>query len=332
MNDLNKTSEMGDAHGRNVSEVLEILEQKRAGHVVKDRIGLVVQGGGMRGVYSIGALAALEEMGFGQCFDHITGSSAGAMNGAYFITGQANYAVHTYVNHLTQKAFVNPFRFNKMVDIDFLVDHIGKKERPLDIKKLEAANTMLHISLTEYLSGETHFVTNKTPGIDLWEALRASAAMLFLYNKPVRVGERLYVDGSLRARLPIKRAIDCGCTYIVIILTMPRSYRVKGQNALIKSLTWPVTRHYGDAVREALLGEDEDFNNIMSDLSRRNPQISGYSNRLVLITPEDLPERFSTITTDPKRLMRSALGARADTWRAFGKTPPPLDDPFPEQS
>ena len=65
--------------------------------------GLVVQGGGMRGVYSMGALAALEEMGFGECFDHVAGSSAGALNGAYFITGQASYGVETYIHYLSRK-------------------------------------------------------------------------------------------------------------------------------------------------------------------------------------------------------------------------------------
>ena len=325
-------SNLGDIHAKNVSEVLEILDQKRAGRFVKDRVGLVVQGGGMRGIYSIGVLAALEEMGYGQCFDHIAGSSAGAMNGAYFITGQANYAVQTYINYLSQKAFVNPLRFTKIVDIDYLVDQIGKKDRPLDMQKLEKAETELHISLTEYVSGEPHFVTNKTPGIDLWEAFRASAAMPILYNKPVKVGERLFVDGSLTARLPVKRAIECGCSYIVVILTMPRSYRVKGKNALIKSLSWPTTRHHGDVVREALLGEDEEFNKLMSDLSGQNPQISGYSNKLIIITSEEPPEMFSTITTDPQQLLRSALGARADTWKAFGKMPPPLDAPFERQS
>ncbi|MEC4670033.1 MAG: patatin-like phospholipase family protein, partial [Nitrospirota bacterium] len=143
----------------------------------------------------MGALAALEEMGFGQCFDHVAGSSAGALNGAYFITGQAGYGVETYIKYLSQRNFVNPLRFKKMVDIDYLVDHIGKKVRPLDIKKLTSATTMLHIALTDFSHGKTCYVTNRTPGIDLWEAFRASAAMPILYNKPVKVGDGLYVDG-----------------------------------------------------------------------------------------------------------------------------------------
>jgi predicted acylesterase/phospholipase RssA len=165
-----------------------------------DTIGLVVQGGGMRGVYSMAALAALEEMGFGQCFDHVAGSSAGALNGAYFITGQASYGVETYIHYLSRKVFVNPFRLKKVVDIDYLVDHIGKKARPLHLHKLHSAHTTLHISLTESTHAQTRYVTNRTPGIDIWEAFRATAAIPLLYNKSVKVGDGHYVDGSISAR------------------------------------------------------------------------------------------------------------------------------------
>jgi predicted acylesterase/phospholipase RssA len=107
-----------DTPTQTAREAWQVLDQRRRGVAGTDTIGLVVQGGGMRGVYSMGALAALEEMGFGQCFDHVAGSSAGALNGAYFITGQASYGVETYIHYLSRKIFVNPFRFKKVVDID----------------------------------------------------------------------------------------------------------------------------------------------------------------------------------------------------------------------
>ncbi len=321
-------SQTPDHHERTTREALKILDQKRLGRSEGAKIGLVVQGGGMRRVYSMGALSALEEMGFGQCFDHVAGSSAGALNGAYFITGQASYGVETYIHYLSQREFVNPLRFKKMVDIDYLVDQIGKKVRPLDIDTLLSADTTLHISLTQCSNGHTRFVTNRTPGINLWEAFRASAAMPILYNKSVKVGDGLYVDGSLRSRVPIRRVVDYGCRYIVVILTMPHSHRIKPKNAWIQSLSWPATRHYSDALRQALFGEDVDYNTTKSDLARRNPQISGCANGVVVITPQRPPERFSTITTDPKQLMQCALQARVDTWHAFGQTPPPIDNPF----
>ena len=305
-----------------------VLDQRRRGHAGPDTIGLVVQGGGMRGVYSMGALAALEEMGFGQCFDHVAGSSAGALNGAYFITGQASYGVETYIHHLTKRSFVNPFRVKKMVDIDYLVDHIGKKVRPLHIHKLLSARTLLHIPLTECADGQTRYVTTRTPDIDLWEAFRASAAMPILYNKSVKVGDDLYVDGSLRARVPIRRVVEYGCRYVVVILTMPHMHRIKSIHPWIRSLSWPATRHYSAPLRHALFGEDLDYNTMKIDLACENPQIDGCADGLIVISPQQRPEWFSTITTDPKHLLQCALQARADTWHAFGQSPPSLDNPF----
>ena len=221
-----------DTHAQTGRDAWHVLDQKRRGLGGTDTIGLVVQGGGMRGVYSMGALAALEEMGFNQCFDHLAGSSAGALNGAYFITGQASYGVETYIHYLSKKSFVNPFRLKKMVDIDYLVDHIGKKARPLHLHKLLSAYTTLHISLTESSHAQTHYVTNRTPDIDIWEAFRATAAIPLLYNKSVKVGDGRYVDGSISTRIPVRRIVEFGCHYVVVILTMPHSHRIASTNAL----------------------------------------------------------------------------------------------------
>jgi predicted patatin/cPLA2 family phospholipase len=319
------TSDTSTQTGR---DAWHLLDQRRRGLGGTDTIGLVVQGGGMRGVYSMGALAALEEMGFGQCFDHVAGSSAGALNGAYFITGQASYGVETYVHYLSKKSFVNPFRLKKMVDIDYLVDHIGKKARPLQLHKLHAAHTTLHISLTESAHAQTRYVTNRTPDIDIWEAFRATAAIPLLYNKSVKVGNGHYVDGSISARIPIRRIVEHGCRYVVVILTMPHSHRITPTHRWLESLTWPASRHYSPALRQAFFGEDMDYNLIKNDLSGTRPQIPGYANRVMVISPQHSPENFSTITTNPKQLLQGALQAREDTWRAFGQSPPPIANPF----
>ena len=309
-------------------ETWNLLEKKRRGQECTDTIGLVVQGGGMRGVYSMGALAALEEMGFCQSFDHLAGSSAGALNGAYFLTGQASYGVETYIHYLSKKSFVNPFRIKRIVDIDYLVDQIGKKVRPLHLPKLLSSPTTLHVSLTDRFHARTQWVTNRTPDIDIWEAFRATAALPLLYNKSVKVGDGHYVDGSISTRIPIRRVVEHGCRYIVVILTMPHSHRIMPTHAWLQSLTWPATRHYSPALRQAFFGGDVDYNSTKADLSGTHPQVPGHANRVVVISPQQPPEMFSTITTNPKHLYQGALQAREDTWRAFGQSPPALANPF----
>jgi hypothetical protein len=124
--------------------------------------------------------------------------------------------------------------------------------------------------------------------------------------------------------------VEFGCHYVVVIVTMPHSHRITSTNTWLQSLTWPATRHYSAALREAFFGEDADYNTIKAGLSGGNPQISGCATKVVVISPKRGPEKFSTITTDPQRLLKGALQAREDTWHAFGQTPPPLANPFAE--
>ncbi|MER3423094.1 MAG: hypothetical protein C4293_07555, partial [Nitrospiraceae bacterium] len=184
--------------GRNVAkvdvsrEIWEALRQKAGGATDMPPIGLVVQGGGMRGVYSLAALAALAEMGFTRCFDHVAGSSAGALNGAHFITGQARYGVETYIDHLSNRKFIDLLRVRKQLDIDYLIDYVVRHVRPFNLPALLQASTVLHIALADAENASVHYVTNRSHDIDLWEAFRATAAMPILYNKFVKVGDRLY--------------------------------------------------------------------------------------------------------------------------------------------
>src|SRR2546421_3943787 len=154
-------------------EIWEALSKRASGAAEGPSIGLVVQGGGMRGVYSLGVLAALEEMGFGSSFDHVAGSSAGAHNGAHLITGQARYGVETYTDYLSNRHFVDLMRTQKQVDMDYLIDYVVRQVRPFHMPALIQASTVLHIALTDVQDATTHYVTTRTPGIDLWEAFRA---------------------------------------------------------------------------------------------------------------------------------------------------------------
>src|SRR5579871_2481947 len=59
-------------------------------------IALCVEGGAMRGVVSAGMVSALEELGLVTAFDAVYGSSAGAINAAYFLAGQARLGTTIY--------------------------------------------------------------------------------------------------------------------------------------------------------------------------------------------------------------------------------------------
>jgi predicted patatin/cPLA2 family phospholipase len=282
----------------------------------------------MRGVYSLGVLAALEEMGFSSSFDHVAGSSAGAHNGAHFITRQARYGVETYIEHLSNRRFIDLRRLNRPVDVDYLIDHVVRHVRPFNLPALLSASTVLHIALTDALDAKAYYVTNRMQGIDLWEAFRATAAVPILYNRFVKVGDRLCLDGSISDRIPLLRLMDYGCRYIVVVLTKPLSFRSKPISRPIKALTRWATREYSDALKRAVFDENKAFNRVMAALALNDGAIIDESVKLLVIAPKNRANLVSCVTTDATRLRQCALQARADAWRAFGQTPPPEANPF----
>ncbi len=277
--------------------------------------GLVVQGGGMRGIYSMASLMALEELGFGKSFDHVLGSSAGAINGAYFLAGQAKLAVTVYLDDISNRNFINYFRFSKIADIDFLVDSVLKKQKYLDTDKVIHSSSTLHIILTDFKTGEAKVFSNRDKGLDLMESMRATASMPILYNRVIYVNGSGYIDGGISDSIPLFRAIDLGCTDIVVVLTRPLSFRRKRPGVFIRFFELPFIRKYPDKVKNILLSEDQYFNCTMDHLE--NPGKLKSDIRVLVIYPSDTSKMVSRTTKSRRDLLKCALMGRNDTRNAL---------------
>ncbi len=303
-----------------LSELAQNLESRakqiQAGVKSGITTGLVVQGGGMRGIYSMAALMALEECGLGRSFDHVFGSSAGAINGAYMLAGQAKLAVTVYLDDISNRNFVDFFRIRRIVDIDFLVDQVLKKHKALDVQKVMSSASTLHIVLTDYITSEAVVRTNKNTELDLMEALRATAAMPILYNKVISVNGRGYIDGGLRDAVPLRRAIEQGCTDIVVVLTREPHFRRRAPSRTLRMIEYPFLRRYPELTRQLILSEDRQFNDTMDMIERTG--FCGFSGRLAVIYPSDMKRMVSRTTHNRGKLLSCALMARDDTRSILG--------------
>jgi predicted patatin/cPLA2 family phospholipase len=271
------------------------------------------------------ALMALEECGLGNAFDHVFGSSAGAVNAAYMLAQQAAIAVTVYLDDISNKNFVNFFRLNKIVDIDFLVDGVLKRHKALDVNKVIRSKSMLHIILTDYETGEPVVLTNRDNNFDLMEVIRATAAMPILYNKVVQVNGKGYIDGGLRDAVPLRRAIEQGCTDIIVILTREPGFRRKAPNLFMRLIETPFLRHHPKGTKQLVLSEDKQFNSTMDIIL--DPSLAGFDGRLAVVHPSDMSRMVSRTTNDRSKLLACALMARNDT-RAILGLPPLHDNPF----
>jgi predicted patatin/cPLA2 family phospholipase len=201
-----------------MSTLIDELNAHKQNRKDKRVFGLVLQGGGMRGVYSAGIIAPLVEYGLTDAFDHVIGSSAGAINGAYFL-GADPETFHTYTDDLTNKNFVNLLRREHTVDIDYLVDLVLKHKRPVNIAGLLKSRCKLHIVMTDAKSGKKVVISDHNKFTEIYEEFRATAALPLLYDKKVMVNNRWYIDGGVADLLPVDVAVKLGCTDIVVVMT-----------------------------------------------------------------------------------------------------------------
>lgn len=265
--------------------------------------GLVLQGGGTSGVYSAGAVRPLVDAGFCDTFEHVVGASAGAMNAAYFLAGQRD-AMRAYYELLNTGKFVNFRRRHKLVDIDYVVDEVMKRGFPLDVPALAARRAKFHIVLTDALAGTMKISSDHGDFSDLFEELRASAALPILYGKAVDVCGGTYVDGDLADKLPVDVALRFGCTDIVVVMTRQfASYRFdKRYRRLSRQLIRNYARNEPPGLRAILPAGDQE--RLQQNLWRMTHPKDGINFYLLEPTNED--SLVSLATTDWAKL--TALG------------------------
>jgi predicted patatin/cPLA2 family phospholipase len=183
-----------------MATLYDILEQHKKSKADKRVFGLVLQGGGMRAAYAAGAVVPLIQYEFTNAFEHVVGSSAGAINGAYFIDKHLE-TKDAYMYDLSNKNFVNLLRSEKKIDIDYAVDTVLKQKYPLNISNLNRAHAKLHTVLTDAKTGKLVVISDHKKFAEIYEELRATAAIPILYDKSVIVGGTYYVDGGVAARI-----------------------------------------------------------------------------------------------------------------------------------
>lgn len=141
------------------------------------KIGLAVEGGGIRGVVSAAMLCALEDLGLTNAFDAIYSASSGAINSAYFLVGGSWYPLSIYYDDLTTRKFVDfrrVFRGN-ILDLDYAFGVVVDQLKPLNYEAVMKAPVPLHIAVTLVDEIRTEVPHTYSTPADLRSALVASA-------------------------------------------------------------------------------------------------------------------------------------------------------------
>jgi predicted patatin/cPLA2 family phospholipase len=254
---------------------------------------MVVEGGGMRGIFSAGILDVFHEHGFNP-FDLAIGCSAGACNLASFLAGQHERNRRCYLTQMLHPEAVSISRFLRgghLMDLDFLWQAFAQED-PLDIPRVMANPTRLVIATTSVDSGEPVFIEPEES--NLWGALRASCALPLLYRGFVELEGQLYADGGVSAPIPVVEAYRRGARKILVLRSRPSGY-VKQQRLEGRLGGWLLRHHPG--ISRALQQSHQVY-----ELSRRFIAAPPADCRIVEIAPPR-PLRGARITRDASALL-----------------------------
>ena len=187
------------------------------------KIALVCEGGGQRGIFTAGVLDEFQRARFNP-FQLMLGTSAGAQNLSAFVCGQPGYARRVISRYTTAPQFFNPLRFVRgghLIDLDWLVDVTGQ-QMPL---ALEAAESYLGND-REFLMcacrSDDYSPTYFSPTRENWlSVLKASSAIPGFYRMGVELDGISYQDGGISDAIPVEEAYRRGADTIIVVRTVP---------------------------------------------------------------------------------------------------------------
>lgn len=178
---------------------MEIKEQK------KIKIGIVLSGGGIRGVAHLGVLKAFNNAGI--YFDYVSGASAGSIAGAFYAGGiDPEDGLKIFAKTKLWK-FIRPALGSLgLINIERTAN-IFKDYFPED--RIEKLKIPLIITTVNFSAGKIVYF-EKGP---LIQSVLASSCIPGIF-KPININNEMYVDGGVLNNFPVEPLIN-KCDFII---------------------------------------------------------------------------------------------------------------------
>lgn len=186
--------------------------------------GLVLEGGGLRSLFSEGVFDVMLENGVE--FDGMIGVSAGASIGCNFKTKQIGRGLRYNCNFAKDKQYISLYSLLKSGDIvnaEYGYHVIPIKYDPVDAETFKDNPMECHVVCTDVDSGETVYKQLTEIDYDALEWLRASSSMPIV-SRPVTLEGHRMLDGGISNSIPLKYFQSIGYERNVVILTQPEGY------------------------------------------------------------------------------------------------------------
>ena len=249
---------------------------------------LVLEGGGMRGVFTSGVLDWMIDHGV--TFPYLVGVSAGSSNALSFASHQRGRAKYTFADLQVERHYLgarNIVRHRSIMDMQLLYHELPETLWPYDYDAYRANPMRVESVATDCATGEAVYLEEKECVGRIIDIVRASSSLPFVC--PIAYVDGLpMLDGGISDSIPLAHALDQGYEHAVVVLTRHRGYRKKEKSPHIPPFIY--ARY--PKLREALHTRGVRYNAQLELVERMEDE-----GRITVIRP-DHPVEVARIETD----------------------------------
>lgn len=189
------------------------------------KVGLVLEGGGMRGVFTAGVVDAL--LDYGVSFPYVIGTSSGASCGCVYLARQRGRIRFIDIDLQSQRPYVglSPVIHGKgVIDLDFVFNDVQKSYYPFDFDTFRRSGSRFVMVSTSAVTGKAVYTEEYDDFGRFVDACRSSCSLPILCP-PWHIDGVPMVDGGVADSIPYDRALADGCEKVVVVSTKDAGYR-----------------------------------------------------------------------------------------------------------
>lgn len=255
--------------------------------------GLILEGGGMRGVFTCGVLDNLMDRGIR--FPYTIGVSAGACNGLSYMSEQRGRGKFSNIDLLEKYRYIGLkqliFKGNIM-DFDLLFHKFPEEIIPYHYDKFAACKERFEMVTTSCRTGRACYYDEKMDPVRIIDIVKASSSLPFVSPISYVDGEPM-LDGGIADSIPLLRARKLGFDNNLVVLTRNKGYR-KPQKPT--TVPWFFYRKY-PLLRDAIRRRNTLYNEQIDLVERLEDK-----GELVVIRPQK-PITVDRIERDTRKLL-----------------------------
>lgn len=194
---------------------------------IDSHTGLVLEGGGLRGVFTCGVLDCF--MDHGIRFPFTVGVSAGACNGLSYMSRQRGRAKSSNIDLMEKHQYVG-FKYlltqGCIMDFKLLFEDFPEKIIPYNYDAYFSNPDRFVMVTTNCLTGKAEYFEEKTSAERVMSIVRASSSLPYV-TKITYVDGVPMLDGGIADSIPVEYALAQGYNKLVVVLTRNYGYRKK---------------------------------------------------------------------------------------------------------